>query len=172
MKNSKEEARRRLWEGCIPEPNSGCWIWAGTDFKQGYGTISWEGKNRKTSRLAYWAWNGDIPEKMFVCHSCDTPQCLNPKHLFLGTPAENAQDCARKKRFPDRRGSKNVSSVMDDRLVKAIKEMSRLGLSGAHISRVIGVSDTTVNRVISGRSWSHIKSFDNIVGDESNGGTK
>jgi hypothetical protein len=35
---------------------------------------------------------------MVVCHRCDTPQCINPDHLFLGTKKENAEDCSRKGR--------------------------------------------------------------------------
>ena len=37
----------------------------------------------------------EVPDDMFVLHSCDEPECINPKHLSIGTPKENTQDMIR-----------------------------------------------------------------------------
>lgn len=73
-------------------PNGGCWIWVGSKTEKGYGRFCMEGKNLRSHRVAYELYVGDIPPGMFVCHSCDEPSCCNPKHLWLGTNADNQRD--------------------------------------------------------------------------------
>jgi hypothetical protein len=50
-------------------------------------------------RIAWELTNGPIPAGLFVCHHCDTPGCVRPDHLFLGTAQENMQDASRKDRM-------------------------------------------------------------------------
>ncbi len=82
----------KLEDMYIPEPNSGCWLWLGSVTQSGYGNAWTNGKNMRAHRLSWMIHNGDIPKEMCVLHRCDTPACINPGHLFLGTQLENIKD--------------------------------------------------------------------------------
>lgn len=81
------------------EPNTGCWLWTMCVDKDGYGIF--QEKTRTTVKAHRFSWKvhrGDVAKGTFICHKCDTPSCVNPEHLFLGTALENNRDCAVKKR--------------------------------------------------------------------------
>lgn len=136
-----------------PEPNSGCWLWAGSSNADGYGHfgVGGSGKVRKAHRVSYEHHHGEIPPGMLVCHKCDNPACVNPEHLFLGTPRENSEDRDHKGR--QALGIENGKAVLNDALVKYIRETP---LSERVIANQLGVSRGTVNAVRSRRTWNHV----------------
>ncbi len=114
-----------------------CWMWVGAKGSVGYGKIKKEGRQYSAHRLAWTLFKGTIPFGLSVCHHCDVPLCVNPKHLFLGTTRDNMQDAARKGRIGhlSDKGRKIISAAtfkrcFGKRRTKESIEKQRLALTG------------------------------------------
>jgi hypothetical protein len=64
---------------------------------------------------------GMSPGKLHVCHSCDHPWCMNPRHFWLGTPKQNAADRERK----GRGGIRNKRSTLWLKAMRKAKHNSK-----------------------------------------------
>lgn len=94
---------KRFEEKYCPEPNTGCWLWTAALNNKGYGKIgAYRSKGRYDWMLAHRAswflFKGQLSDEMCVLHKCDTPACVNPDHLFLGTKGDNIRDAVHKGR--------------------------------------------------------------------------
>ncbi len=74
------------------------WIWTGALSDNGYGKFRIGNRTFGAHRIAYLLFDGEIPLRLQVHHTCDIKACVNPAHLWVGTPGQNVQDCWNKGR--------------------------------------------------------------------------
>lgn len=138
----------------INKAENGCWLWTGARFNHGYGKIVEDKKYKLAHRIVYERFVGGILPCVQVLHSCDTPLCVNPRHLFLGTVQANMKDRDEKGRQWDRRGARNGRAQLTDAQVKAIRESYRpVRGSVALLARLYGMGWTTIKEIVMGQAW-------------------
>ncbi len=137
--------------------SEGCWIWSGCKDKKGYGQFNLKNKTMFSHRFSYELKYGKIPEKMCVCHKCDTPSCVNPDHLFLGTNKENLRDMISKGRKIVRKGVEKNNSKMNDEKVKKMRELYDNGNTVLQLSKLFQISESSTYYICKRKSWKHVK---------------
>ena len=135
---------------------TGCWLWTGGKNKKGYGQFKYKMKSYIAHRLSYELHVGTLTPGMLVCHSCDTPPCVNPSHLFLGTNQDNTDDKFKKGRNRHANGMDNGNRKLTDDNVVEIKSLLKGGESYAAIGRLFGVRGENISFIAKGKTWSHI----------------
>ncbi len=148
----------RLAARAEPDLNGGCVLWSGGITRGGYGHLDVAGVTTRAHRLAWIVANGRIPQGLHVLHRCDVRVCINPAHLFLGTPADNMADKMAKGRHRcgDHSGVRSGQAKLTDTIVQRVIARLAAGDTVAAIARELGVNRSTVHGVKTGRSWKHI----------------
>lgn len=140
-------------ESVIPEPNSGCWLWLGSETNSGYGCVRHKGKNLKAHRASWLLFRGPLKRRLSVCHKCDNPPCVNPDHLFLGTHQENMRDMVRKGRTIRLKGSAHPGAKLTELAVLAIRNDRR---RSSIIASEYGVARRTIQAIRLREIWGHL----------------
>ena len=147
---------RNLKSFCYTKSGTKCWLWIGANNGRGYGIATISQQKIYMHRLSWELFNGPIPKGMCVCHHCDTPNCLNPKHLFLGTCSDNRMDCLSKGRWPGHRfqGERSPLAKLKNKDAAAIRVAYMTGLlSQRAIAKTYGVSQATIGNVLAGKTY-------------------
>jgi len=172
MKRAEKHSRAALfWSRVHRAGAQACWLWLGSRLPTGYGKMSFRGKAYYAHRLAWEFSRGSAPGRLCVCHTCDNPQCVNPAHLFLGSPRDNLHDAKQKgriqsgrdhwsHRMPSRvsRGSgKLMSATLAEAEVLSIRTLYAAGkTTHAKLAAMFSVTDRTIGKIVRGERWKHV----------------
>ena len=157
----------RFWprvnkSGPVPEhrPELGpCWIWTGSRTLQGYGKLGHRYRTLLAHRVSWEIANGPITGGLWVLHECDTPPCVNPSHLRLGSPVENYEDMASRERRVNGapRGERTGRAKLTDEAVRDIRHLFAQGdISKRALADRYGVSAQIIYYVVTGKTWRHV----------------
>lgn len=134
----------------------GCWLWAHSLTRSGYGVFRQGGRAHRAHRASYRIFRGVVPGDLFVCHRCDVRACINPSHLWLGTAADNSADRDAKGRQayvrpPIRTGANNHASKLSRESVEFIR--ANPDTPTKDLATRFGVSTNAINMVRRWRTW-------------------
>ena len=145
----------RFWGKVAVAGEDECWLWTAAK-SWGYGYISvGRGKRLRAHRFSYMIHNGvDIPDDLAVLHTCDVRACVNPRHLWPGTNAENSRDMCAKGRqaYGERHGLAKLTE--DD--VREIRRRLSAGATAYRLGREYGVDDGTIRLIRDRVTWRHV----------------
>lgn len=159
-----------------------CWEWLGAKSKKGYGKFVKFNKRWLAHRVSYEIANGPFPYELCVCHECDNPPCVNPRHLWLGTKGRNNADRVAKGRSArglksgrytkphrtargDRNGMRthprigelNSRAKLSAEQVREIRQLyGSGGLTQVALGRMYGVTDVMISCIVRHRNWTHV----------------
>lgn len=142
----------RFWKKVLVTEENDCWLYTGGVGWNGYGQFWADGINVRAHRTAWLLQTKEpIPEGMCVCHACDTPLCMNIKHLFLGTQIENVADRNRKGRNAN--GEKTNTSKLTEDQARYIKSSAR---KTKELVKEFGLTRSAIQKIRRGYTWAHL----------------
>lgn len=153
LKVAPKDAEERFWRDV--KKCSECWLWQGCLDGSGYGLFTFKTKAYRAHRFSFVLHKGEIGKGLWVLHKCDTPNCVNPEHLYAGTPAENTADMVSRNR--NLKGSEHRSAKLT---AEQVIEMRQLYSTRIYTYQALGdkfgINTKTAWKIVNRRSWRHL----------------
>lgn len=168
MGRSNLSVTDRFWAKVDVRQPDECWVWTAGRQPNGYGQFRLNGRSLGAHRLLWRMEHGPIPAGLYVCHHCDNPPCVNPNHLYLGTPSRNTADAYARGRITPATGERHGSRTHPEALVrgsavrgaKLTEAQAREILASSEGQRVLakrfGVDHATVSSIKCRVNWKHL----------------
>ena len=151
-----------LWSKVDKKGEDDCWNWLGYKNKQGYGRTWINDYGFYAHRVIF---NLAFPNTItlnapkstddfgFLLHICDNPSCCNPKHLFVGTHADNMADKVAKGRSPDFSGDKGPRAKLNMTQAREARQLRKEGVSTRELALRFGLSLPSMKTLLAGKSY-------------------
>lgn len=138
-----------------------CWIWTDSLRYDGYGRITYKNKTWYAHDLSYTIHFGCIQPGHYVCHirTCPSKSCVNPAHLYEGTPQQNSDDMkalGNAGRKASEIGIDNPNVKLTEDQVRFIKRQLKNGQTQKSLAVQFNVYQSAISKIKNGVTWSHI----------------
>lgn len=131
-----------------------CWLWNKSVNKSGYGSIRVGPTSVLAHRAAFLLSGIPFSIGKYVCHSCDTPRCCNPSHLFQSDQAGNMFDMKTKGRRKNIGcGESNGRAKLTQKIADEIRAKRTNGKTLKQLASEYEVGISTISRVTKMEIW-------------------
>lgn len=134
-----------------------CWNWKRSTDTNGYGRVWINGRFKSAPQVAWQLFNGGSLYGKHVLHKCDNRKCFNPKHLFLGSHAENMQDMVAKGR-----AAKPLAKLTWDE-VQNIRFLHTQGHTKMFLAKSYSVDYSQISRIVNNKTWKEKSKNENKI---------
>lgn len=146
----------RFWSKVERGEDSECWLWRAFCNTPGYGMIRNGSRMALAHRVSWVLRHGRVSAGKHILHTCDTPACVNPSHLYEGTNADNIADKVARGRSsfarPDRRGQRHpLAKLSDDQVAEIRSRLTGERGEGRRLAREFGVCPATITGIRQGK---------------------
>lgn len=156
LKPVRDHAKRGLGptlvRAALQSETDACITWPYAQDGRGY-AISYVGRRIRVHRYVCTQAHGQPAEESLACHRCGNSLCINPRHLYWGTPQDNADDCVR--HGTNSLGERHSHSRLTAKIVADLRRQP-ITVSHASLAEELGVSETTVRNARNRVSWRHV----------------
>jgi hypothetical protein len=147
-----------------------CWLWHGAKANK-YGYFYYKGKVRRATHVALELLaNTHVPEGFVAMHTCDTPLCVNPAHLKIGSAKDNMQDCVSKRRHgtvthpesykngrpPVGTGELNGQAKLCEHDVREIRRKYAEGIVQVALAKEYNVTQANISLIVTKQKWRNL----------------
>jgi hypothetical protein len=132
-----------------------CWTWTGPKERSGHGrTYVATGKRDGAHRFSYRLLVGDFDPALFICHKCDNPSCVNPRHLFAGTQLDNVRDRESKLRGCHGENS-HMAKITEEQAIEALRLHAK-GVPCSVIADKLDLGTQATLNLLRRKTWKHL----------------
>lgn len=146
LRNEGKEFEKQFWSKAGSRVKGECWPWCGS-LTKGYGVVRFEGRQNYATHVALTLYGRPRPEQDWALHTCDNPRCVNPEHLYWGSPKDNGRDAAVRARFNRKLTTEQALDIF------RTTDLAKIA-AARH-----GVSEGMVYAIRKGQKWKHLGGF-------------
>lgn len=149
----------RIMDKIVVDEQTGCWNWIGAKDRAGYGVlvsaINYDKRQLPAHRVMFYKVNGRLAN--WACHKCNNKSCVNPEHIYDGTPADNARDRTESGQVVGQRGEEHHEAKLTESDIRFIRSIPvSVRGSGFRLAERFGVSPSLISVIRSGKYWKHL----------------